>query len=617
MNQKDRDERLKQLIEFSDDPNSSNLGFNNSRVAGLPKNNGNSFRPKNTEQHTYHDLGNSKDDLRVAALFDFWAFIELIKMHGGHKSFSDPLHPEMCRFVSEAQLIDCNSRAHLGLIPRGHYKSTLGTVGYALWRIYRNPNIRIIVGTATKELAQQFVILIKQYLENDNLQKEVWNERPHIDGYLVPIKDKAAFSRREQIKSMELITEALDKKIIWRADSIQVVRTLIAKEPTVMAASPQTNVTGQHYDLGILDDILNDETVNTPEKREKTRRYAADLESVIDPARSMPFGDSNQYNEIVGDEIVVWGTRYHAEDYYQHLINNLDDFDYKLMFRNVYKNGKDSSEGYLFPEKFNDKMLSKKRKRQGLIVWSAQYLNKVITSEEVIFEKERIRYMVPGNIFDYELGNLQLKFSRGRNGDGNDEIVKIKLFCTIDIASTAKKKSNYSSIAIGGLDENRALYLVDLRYGKWLPAELIKNTYDLLNKWQLNSFKMDCTGNQILMKNLFTSNFHLYRPVSIIPVRFAEQTKEDRIKFYLQPLFSNSMIYLMAWMKNKQEFLDDLYLFPGCGHDDILDSMAMLVEAATPAKKQNNKKNYIKDNNVIQVGNSFYANRQYGGRRRW
>ena len=95
-------------------------------------------------------------DLSVRALTDMKAFAELIKFHGGWGSFGE-CHSELVDFVTTPQ-VNTNAQqklafqgdeaeAHLRrliLMPRGHLKSTIGTILYTLWRIYRNPNIRIM-----------------------------------------------------------------------------------------------------------------------------------------------------------------------------------------------------------------------------------------------------------------------------------------------------------------------------------------------------------------------------------------------------------------------------------------------------------------------------------------
>lgn len=316
------------------------------------------------------------------------------------------------------------------------------------------------MGTATTALAKQFVVQVKQYLEDPDLQDSVWNNRPHISGRMIPILDKAGNSRRNQQWDLGDYTEAEDKKVIWRADAVQVIRDVIYKEPTIIAASPKSNITGMHFDLVILDDIINDESVTTPEKREKTLVWTRDLESVIDPERSVPLGEQ-EWREIIGDEMVIWGTRYHLEDYYQYNIDNQEDFEIHMFFRNVYKNGVDNTDGYLWESRFNDKTVRKIMKRQGIIRFSSQYLNKVVASEDIIFPTGNIKYIKPSAVEHLGFGKVRIFIKGGADGK-EDSYVDIKLICCVDVAASQDKRADFSCVAIGGLDFERTLYVLDI-----------------------------------------------------------------------------------------------------------------------------------------------------------
>lgn len=618
MTQKRSDEIAAQNTQFSSDPTSDFIGRNSPRAESCPKSHGRSFLPPNSRDHNYYFDSEQLQEIKhlpyeerlpYDAIFNYWKFVELIKLEGGIENFEPTLHHQMCDFAAQTQQANFEDRRRLGLVPRAHLKSTLGTKGYSLWRIYRNPNIRIGVGTATTPLAKQFVIYIKQYLENAKLQERVWNRRPHIPGRLVPILDKAGFSRRNQKWDLGIWTEAEDKKVVWRGDAVQVLRDKIYNEPTVLACSPNSNITGMHFDLVILDDIINDDTVATAEKREKTLTWTRDLESVIIPLHSESFGETYQFNEMLGDEVLVWGTRYHVDDYYKYLIDNKEDFGIKIFFRNVFKNGKDATEGYLWEPQFNEKTIIKIRKRQGVIRFTAQYLNRVVVTEDIIFPTNRITYIVPSKVIAQEKSNL-VRILR-KDDKGNEYGADVKLVSVIDPAISQQKSADFSVTMIGGLDRDRTFYCLDFKFGRFLPAELIGHTYHLLDKWGLNATHIETVGYQLVLIQAFKAMFHKYRPIALIPYK-PRGKKEDRIKFHLQPLFDNNQIVFMQWMSNCTELQDELEFFPSI-HDDIIDAASMIVEIATPTKEKSSKNAYA-PNNVIR--GRFVRDIRYGGRLR-
>jgi predicted phage terminase large subunit-like protein len=600
------DEKAEHNSTFSDDPKSAELENQGNTQRPKTRLGSNHYQKPNTDEHTYRLPNNWKTNanLHTRALFDFWAFVELMAYRGGCDNFA-AFHKEMSDFFTTTQATDINVRRRLGLVPRGHLKSTLGTVGYILWRVYRNENIRICVATATRDLAYQFIREVKQYLESESYQDEIWNNRPHVDGRLIPILDKAGWSRRNQQWDLGTYTESQDKKVVWRADALQVMRSETYKEPTVLAASPGSNITGMHFDLMILDDISNEETVATEDKRDKTLRWASDLESIIDPERSVTMGQlkgkgkkTTPLKEFVGDELVVWGTRYHSEDYYAYLLENLEEFEYTLFFRNVYANGVDSSDGYLWGERFTDKVVSRIQKRQGTIKFASQYLNKVVTSEEIIFEEEKINYFVPSQI---DLENSPNGYVRIHIGE---KLIDIRPYLVVDPAISQKKDADNSVVLVGGIDYERNFYMLDFICGKMLPNILIDNIYNLADKYKMNVAHIEVVAFQQALIYMVKQKFNEYRPLALKEYR-PKGDKEARITTNLQPLFYNGQVYMPVWAKTHKELQNELAFFPTV-HDDILDAMSMCVELAVPSVSP--KKKRIRDN--------FIVDRRYGGRAR-
>lgn len=77
--------------------------------------------------------------LKQLVLDDFWEFSNEII---GWKDLYEPLHKPLCDFVQNNP-----DKKKLILLPRGHLKSSVVTVGYPLWRIARNPKERILIAT--------------------------------------------------------------------------------------------------------------------------------------------------------------------------------------------------------------------------------------------------------------------------------------------------------------------------------------------------------------------------------------------------------------------------------------------------------------------------------------
>jgi len=552
--------------------------------------------------------------LKVAAVTDFWAFLDLINFKGGTSQFGD-CHKELAAFVAENTL----TPRRLILMPRGHLKSTLCSVALVLWRIYQNPDIRILVGTATKPLATSFVREVKQYFEDDELQTTVWNARPHMSGNLIPKLDgqaRKAKSKRnvgDDDNFEEEFTEAEDKKVVWKADALQVVRTKIMKEPTLVASSVGSPATGFHYDLAIFDDLVSFDNSDTEEKLLKIINWVGDVESVVDP-----------FNEItsLGGEFIMLGTRYFYKDIYgiytgedlsedekeerKDLFTGKHDLDeYAVYKKNIYKNGVDSSDGMLWDERFSEPVIERIKKRMlklpnGLRRFASQYLNSIMTDDEVVLDPTYLSYIHSVGIISKEDGTVDITV--------DNKPVRVKLFCIIDPAISQRKTADNTAIVIGGADEYKNMYLVDLKFGKFSPNEVINNTYELVDKWHMNTVHIDSEKLGKALVYAFKQQFSTRRVLSLREYK-AEGDKKARINTFLEPLFTNRKLFLVQWMASCSQLQEEIAFFPRQGaKDDIIDAIAMLVHICVPTKSR------------LEAGKrrrnqTYTINRKYGGTR--
>lgn len=528
---------------------------------------------------------------KVKALHDYWTFIDLIGFKGGTNNFGQ-IHHELAEFVAEPDKVSKSLKVtgewveheemitrSLILMPRGHLKSTVASVGYVLWRIYRNPNIRIVVGTNVKELAWSFIRELRSYLEDDELQRRVWNNRPHVNGPLVPELDRSGRRRTGDN------TESIDKKVIWSATAIQVIRSKKMKEPTVQATSVGSRLTGGHYDLLILDDIVDFRNTASPELLQKTFEWTQDLESVLDPRRvervhevaTVPFFD------VVGDQIVVLGTRYAKDDFYEYLLNNQDELGYKVMIRNIYVNGIDDHEGFLWPERFNKNVIEKLRKRLTSRRFASQYLNTIIVSGEQVFDVDNLQYY-PSTAVDIRAGEVTIMY-------GERPFPKVRPYLVVDPAISDNKKADDTSITVGGFDQNGEFWILEQRTGKFRPLDTAAIIKELVNKWKLAQLWIEQVGGfkavaytvkEYLRNNKVIAAIYEWKPTG--------QQKKTRIENYLEPHFTSRTIHVPQELKTDEIVQNSLMYFPSdVVKDDVPDTWAMLVEVAKPPLSEEQK----------------------------
>lgn len=136
------------------------------------------------------------------------------------------------------------------IMPRGHLKSTFVTIAYSIQQILKNPNIRILIGNQVWDMSRKFLNEIKEQLERSQLK--------YLFGDFVSAK--------------------------WNADEIIVKqRTKAFKEPTILTTGIESETTGGHFDTIILDDLTGLQNSQTPEQREKTKRYKRSMINLLEP----------------------------------------------------------------------------------------------------------------------------------------------------------------------------------------------------------------------------------------------------------------------------------------------------------------------------------------------
>ena len=550
--------------------------------------------------------------LKSRALNDLWAFLELIHFYGGPLNFGG-IHRELAEFLMSTR------ERRLILMPRGHLKSTFASTLYVMWRIYRDPNIRIMVGTANKEnLASAFVREVKQYFENKDLKQHVWNARPHIDGPMIPAIDRTGQARAKSRKNQynefeddynEGYTEADDQKVVWRSDKIQVVRDEIYKEPTLTAASVGSPNTGEHYDLVIFDDLVTFDNSDSIVKAEKVKSWTYDIESVLNP-----------YDETTdrGDEILILGTRYFSWDYYSSLRGeDIDDqTEYEefmateaddplhVFERNIYKNRVDATDGYLWPEGFDEKMEKKLRRRLPTKRFASQYLNTHLVEDDATLGFHNVRFIPPQAIEVMPGGIVRVNV-----GDPKKPAKLVRPMLSLDPAASINKTADWSAIALGGKDDEGNVYIFDIRYGHWTPTETVEQLLDMTAYWHLAMITVEGVGGFANLKYTIREGFQRAGRVIHVNEYRPKGDKKERIELMLEPLLKNEQLYLAQRFSSSKEVREEFTYFPSENvRDDIIDAVSVICELsfAMPRTDENQRRRARsrKNRNV---------NQKYGG----
>lgn len=456
---------------------------------------------------------------RQALSNNLWKFNRYILKveEGKDKVPLAPFHRELTDFVSKNP-----QKKKLVLVPRGHLKSTLVTVGYSLMKLLANPSIRILIANATYNLACSFLTDIKRQLKFNEQIHMVWGD----------------LSRNPEKWSENEVMLHLMKQSFGR------------KEPNITAMGVESNLTSQHYDLIIFDDLVNEKLINTQEQIDKTINFYKEALNLLEP----------------DGECIIVGTRFHDSDLYGWIMDNDNNVlsDFEIMVKKAFEGDLDGECELLFPRKFTVKHLKRLRDQLGPYIFSSQYLNDCIPSESADFKKDWFRY--------YEHTDL-----RGS---------PLNTFTMIDPAISLEKEADFTAIVTVSLDHRSNIYVRDIRRIKGKPSDVINEIFLVYEQWHPIYMGIEEVAFQkALQYSLHEEMVKRQRFLPLKEVKPQARTKDQRIRG-LQPLYANAKVYHNKEVKNILHLEDELLRFPRGKHDDIIDSLSYGLDFWYPGKRK-------------------------------
>ena len=251
-------------------------------------------------------------------------------------------------------------RKRLIIMPRGTLKSSIACVAYVIWRLTKDPNLRILIDSQLFTNSATFLYEIKQHVATDEY-KNLWPEH---------------------------------KWHVTEGEATLTNRTKRLKEASITCGGVGTVKVGQHYDIEICDDYNSDKNSSTTEGQQKVIRHFQMNSSILEPE----------------GEINIIATRYAELDIPGFIQKNeleLREFPYgrydKGEWAIVYKRAIEPDGKLLFPQKLTKSVLEGFRKTMGSYLYANQYLNEVIPDDAKTFKPEWLRRWttIPERIYTF------------------------------------------------------------------------------------------------------------------------------------------------------------------------------------------------------------------------
>lgn len=449
------------------------------------------------------------------------------------------------------QFVNSPKRRKMILWPRGHLKSTTFTMGEALRRAIKDPNIRILISSAKWDNAKSFLAGIKGILREPRFIE--------LYGDLLPPPNDKFFKNNDAM--LFLTTKTRD-----------------FKQATFSTTGLDAEKTSQHYDLIIHDDLVARDNVSNATQMEKVIQYYKDCVSLLDPKR----------------EMWVIGTRWHPLDLYGWLLgatdprcasNNFaphhDDCQCRIdvSIRRLVEDGK-----YIFPSKFDDEVMRDLIEADQLDRYSVacQYYNNPADPSTCWFKSKDIE----ASLIDPE----DIEFSHDEAG----RKVKRPLiwYTAIDPAESTESRACLSAAVCVGVDQTDGTWYVDWAEGKRVETPgFLDLAMEAYRRYKPAKYGMELHTKRSLKYSLerrMLDDGMVFHIEELKPQKVgdAHRSKDERIKRLL-PLFELKRIRIN---KKLTMLLDELYTIPASTTRDLTDALSYildLVPAGVGARQQN------------------------------
>lgn len=495
------------------------------------------------------------EEIRAAAEADLEVFIRLVAPH----LVLGECHLELIRWWTSS----ARKPNVLVLLPRGHLKSKL--MAYkTVWELTRDPSETILYVSATADLAEKQLYLMKQILSS-KVYTKYWPNMIHPEE-----------GKREKWAVSEIAVDHPARK----AEGI--------RDPSIKAVGLTANITGFHATKVKLDDIVVPGNAYTEDGRTKVANLVSQIASIKEPEATMD----------------CVGTRYHGKDQYETFLKQ----SYKIFDDNDEVTGEDfvwdsylkvvEEDGvFLWPRVrradgkqfgFNMNILSRiKAEYEDRTQFFAQYYNNPNDPTDLRITPDKFQY------YDRKF----LRNEADRWWIGNE---LLNVFAAIDFAFSTKKKADYTALVVIGITADSNIYVLDIvRFKTDRISDYFTAILNAYRRWGFKKVRCEVTAAQQAIVRDLKENYIAAQGLPIVvdeyrPLR-SEGSKEERVAATLEPRYDNKKMWHCKG--GETAALEDELMMARPPHDDIKDALTAAIDIAVPPRKM--RKDTVREGNVV------------------
>lgn len=498
-----------------------------------------------------------KELVKQAAEADLLTFIKLVAPH----RVLGAVHEELCSWWQREDAKD----NQLVLLPRDHQKSAM--IAYRVaHHITKHPEATVLYVSATANLAEKQLKAVKDILLSD-IYRFYWPE---------------------------MVNELEGKRERWAVDEISVDhpkrKAEGIRDATIKAAGITANVTGLHCSIAVLDDVVVPDNAYTQLGREQVRAFYSQLSSI----------------ESTGAKEWAVGTRYHPGDLYKDMMEMKetyftdDDEEVELDVYEVFERTVETNGEFLWPKQrradgktfgFDAKELARKKaKYLDITQFYAQYYNNPNAVETQLIDRSRFNY--------YDRDKIENFSGAWYFGDK-----LLHVYAAMDFAYTVNHTSDYTVIAVVGVDEDNNYYILDIDRFKTNKISVMYDRAEaVFRKWRFKKLRCEVVAAQRLIVTQFKDYMRSQNIVFTVeeynPPR--NMSKTERIAAILEPRYNNNQIW--HYKGGNCQTLEEELIMNNPEHDDVKDAVASCVEIC---KSPLSSRTWGKKSNVVAFNSKF------------
>jgi hypothetical protein len=447
-------------------------------------------------------------------------------------------HMPVCKFMQ-----DLTSKKKMLLLPRGCYKTTIGTIGLSIFILINDPNARILIVNQTATNAERMLLEIEQHLDGTN----------SLFRWIFPELCRPSMSWTP-----------------WSSAQMSVPnRTIISGTPSITAIGVGARMESQHFDWILEDDPVGENAMQSDVEMESTKTWHTYSDAL--------------FVEVATGKRRVLGTRWGHNDLYGAIIRNETGWDIYHKPARDYKTGE-----LLFPEKLNDDTLNELMAK-NYKMYLSQYQNDDSNPEALDFKPDWIqRYklladpqtgrptcVVGNTVYRVEDMNCGIFIDTAASGDIDSNLdAKIR-------AGNVTRSNN--AVEVWGIHGSGKMFMLDCWVGRGRnenpELQIAEKIYEMFTTWDgyIPKGYVEAYGAHASMITVFNMVCQQHGKRYIIePIRDdkAHRAKDIRIRSTVGAVAANKDIFIR---ESHDQFFSEYCTFPDSETKDTLDAAAYAI----------------------------------------